>query len=115
MQSLICVARVDGPSALAFVLARLRGADIWAVADTFHTATTLSYHAIALGGTQVWVLEKDAEAAAALLADGPPLASSRLRGWRAFWVVFFLFQAFVPPSPFAVYLQPVRPRNEQRA
>lgn len=68
-------------------------------------ATNYSHYAIAFGGAKVDVLEKDAEEAAALLADGPAIASSGVRGWRMLVVIFFFFQAGACPSPFAVYLQ----------
>ena len=108
-QRLISVAKVDGSCALALVLAKLRGADIWATADIFHATGTLSHYAIALGGARVWVLEKDAKEAFEVLDNGPPLASSGLRGWRAVLFVFILFQTGAGPSPFAVYLQKPRP------
>ncbi len=105
MQRLICVARVDGPFASALVQAKLGGAGIWSSVDMFHMATNHSHCAIAFGGAKVEVLEKDAQEAADLLADGPALVSTGLRGWRMLLMIFVLFQTAAGPSPFAVYLQ----------
>jgi len=114
---LITVARVEGPFAVALVMAKLGGAGIWGTVDIFHTATNYSHAAIAFGGARVMVLEQDAQDAAAVLADGPAIVSSGLRGWRAWVAVFFLLQCGAGPAPFAVYLQPVPKavRAEQRA
>jgi hypothetical protein len=106
---LICVARVDGPFAIALVQAKLGGAGIWSSVDMFHMATNHSHYAVAFGGAKIEVLEYDAEEAAALLEDGPPLVCSVLRGWCAqccaagvhCWQYSFSFNA-VPvqaPSP----------------
>lgn len=116
-QPLICVARVDGPFALALVVAKLRGAGIWSHVDIFHMATNYSHYAVALGGAKVMVLEQDAQEAAALLEDGPPMVSSGLSGWRAVVAVLLFFQCGACPSPFAVYLQrdPESPQVEQSA
>ena len=105
MSRLICVARVDGPFAIALVQAKLGGAGIWSSVDMFHMATNHSHYAVAFGGAKIEVLERDAEEAAALLEDGPPLVCSGLRGWRALLAIFFFFQCSACPSPFAVYLQ----------
>ena len=117
MQSLICVARVDGPFAVALVVAKLRGAGIWSHVDIFHTATNYCHYAVALGGAKVMVLEQDVQAAADLLEDGPPITSSGLHGWRAVVAVLLFFQCGAGPSPFAVYLQrePVRAKVVQTA
>jgi hypothetical protein len=114
---LICVARVDGPFALALVQSKLGGAGIWSSVDIFHMANNHSHCAIAFGGAKVEVLEADAEEAVDVLADGPALTSSGLRGWRMLLMIFVLFQTAAGPSPFAVYLQrPVlAPRSEQTA
>ena len=105
MQRLICVARVDGPFALALVQAKLGGAGLWSSVDMFHMANNHSHCAIAFGGAKVEVLEIDAQEAVDLLADGPALVSTDLRGWRMLLMVFVLFQTATGPSPFAVYLQ----------
>lgn len=104
---LVCVARVDGPFALALVMSKLGGAGIWSTADIFHTATNYSHASIALGGARIQVLPRDAAAAAALLADGPPMVSSGVRGWRAVLVVLIALCATGGAGPFAVYLQRV--------
>lgn len=112
MQRLICVARVDGPFALALVQAKLGGAGIWSSVDMFHMATNHSHSAIAFGGAKIEVLEKDAQEAADVLADGPALFSTGLRGWRMLLMIFVLLQTAAGPSPFAFYLQRVVPRTE---
>ncbi|MEQ6204258.1 hypothetical protein ABMC88_14555 [Sulfitobacter sp. HNIBRBA2951] len=107
---LTTIARVEGPFAVALVMAKLGGAGIWAMVDIFHMATNHSHAAIAFGGARVMVLERDAFDAAHVLADGPPIVSTGLRGWRVLVAVFFLLQCGAGPAPFAVYLQ--RPRNQ---
>ena len=74
-------------------------------------ATNHSHYAVAFGGAKVEVLAHDAEAAADLLADGPPLTSSGVRGWRMLVVIFFFYQVGAGPSPFAVYLQRGTPKH----
>lgn len=108
-EKLITVARVEGPFAVALVMAKLGGAGIWATVDIFHMATNHSHAAIAFGGARVMVLERDAPEAADVLAAGPPMVSTGLRGWRVLVAVFFMLQCGAGPGPFAVYLQ--KPRN----
>lgn len=101
---LTCIARVYGFAALALVAAPLRAAGIWTCSDLPQTTTVISHHAVAFGGTRVFVLDQHADEARAILEGLPSFVSRPVHGGRMILCLLFFLYCFVPTSPFAVFL-----------